>query len=141
MSISDIGAIIDDEWQRTGRMRPCVTLDRYVVMPDHFHGIITIDHCDMDKEETPRWGVSTGHDQMIRQTGHGQTGRNQWKPQSLGSIINQFKTACTKRIRAAGHPHFAWQPRFHDSIIRDDRALQNIRQYIIDNTSKWGIDG
>src|SRR6185503_21172356 len=28
---------------------------------------------------------------------------------------------------------FGWQSRFYDHIIRDDRALKNIRQYIVNN--------
>lgn len=59
-----------------------------------------------------------------------------WKPGSLGVIINQFKSTATKRIRKI-NPHFAWQPRFHDRIIRDEQGLFNARQYIINNPEKW----
>lgn len=62
------------------------------------------------------------------------------KPNSLGSIINQIKSVCTKRIRAAGHHAFSWQPRFYDHIIRDDRSLNAIRSYIKNNPAKWEID-
>jgi hypothetical protein len=42
------------------------------------------------------------------------------KPDTLGSILNQFKSVCTKRIRLARNPDFAWQSRYYDHIIRDD---------------------
>jgi len=37
-----MGKILDHEWPRTCRIRPGVTLDEYVIMPDHFHAILSI---------------------------------------------------------------------------------------------------
>lgn len=59
------------------------------------------------------------------------------KPQSLSSIISVFKSTCTKRIHAAGHTNFAWQARYHDSIIHDDLHMARVRDYIKQNPSKW----
>ena len=61
-------------------------------------------------------------------------------PNSLGSIIGQIKSICTKRIRAAGFAHFDWQERFHDEIIRSGRALDAVRAYIINNPANWDKD-
>jgi len=64
-------------------------------------------------------------------------GKNeQWKPGTLGVIINQYKRICTINARKT-HPNFAWQPRFHDIIIRNDRAFKTISNYIINNPAKW----
>jgi putative transposase len=62
------------------------------------------------------------------------------KSKSLGAIIGQFKSVCTKQIWAAGYPDFRWQSRFHDHIIRDETALHRIRQYIANNPMKWHED-
>lgn len=121
MQLSDMGMIINREWKQTAKIRPNVILDEYIVMPDHFHAIITIQ--SIDGVGTPRRGAPTA--------------RNCWQPNSLGSIINQFKSICTKRIWKSGHPHFRWQPRFHDRIIRDDAEFDRIRRYIIDNPKNW----
>jgi len=59
------------------------------------------------------------------------------KSNSLGSIIGQFKSVCTKQIWAAGLAEFRWQNRFHDRIIRDEESLNRIRQYIVNNAAKW----
>jgi hypothetical protein len=59
---------------------------------------------------------------------------------SLGAIVGQIKSVCTKRIRAAGYPDFGWQPRFYDHIIRNDAALQRIQAYIVNNPRNWGRD-
>ncbi len=79
------------------------------------------------RAETPQRGVSTG------------TALN-WKPDSLGAIENQFKSACTKRIRAAGYREFGWQRRFYDHIIRDEESLLHIGEYIRYNPNKWDLD-
>jgi REP element-mobilizing transposase RayT len=83
------------------------------------------------------WGVSTitTEPPHLKQSPPLQSSR--LYANSIGSIINQFKSACTKRIWAAGYRHFAWQPRFHDHIIRDERALENIRNYIRMNPANW----
>lgn len=30
-----------------------------------------------------------------------------------------------------------WQTRFYDHVIRDEQALENIREYIVNNPLKW----
>jgi putative transposase len=124
MRLSPIGEIVADEWQRTPTIRGNVELDEWIVMPNHVHGIIVIN----DPVETPRRGVSTP------------AKPSRLQPNSLGSIIGQIKTVCTKRIHASGCREFDWQARFHDEILRDERAADNIRKYIVDNPAKWGTD-
>jgi hypothetical protein len=62
------------------------------------------------------------------------------KPQkspTLGIVINQYKTACTKQIHKMGLLEFAWQSRYYDHIIRNNQALENIREYMLGNPAKW----
>ncbi len=59
---------------------------------------------------------------------------------SLGSIIGQIKSVCTKRIWEAGFDDFDWQDRFYDHIIQSEESLHNIREYIINNPVKWEFD-
>jgi hypothetical protein len=91
--------------------------------------------------ETPRRGVSTSKfpvDSIKSASPHSHGGpQSAWKPGTLGAIINQFKSVCTKRIRAAGVP-FAWQPRFHDRVIRHPQELVRVQEYIRANPEKWG---
>lgn len=61
------------------------------------------------------------------------------KRQPIGVIINQFKRACTIEIREF-NINFGWHPRFHDHIIRNEKSLNNIRQYIINNPLNWKSD-
>lgn len=127
--LSRPGEIIFEEWQNTEELRSNITLDEWVIMPNHIHGIIIINESDV---ETPRRGVSTETDEK--------RGNPKWKANSLGSIIGQFRGICTKRIRGEGYIDFAWQPRFYDHIIRNEKSLQQIREYIRNNPLQWELD-
>jgi len=81
--------------------------------------------------KTPQRGVSTG-----KCGGYNPN----WKPNSLGSIINQFKSVCTKRIWKLGPITFSWQRNYYDHIIRNDESLNKIREYIITNPQRWERD-
>lgn len=125
MELSPIGEIVAEEWLKTPMIRATVELDEWVVMPNHVHGILVI----KDKEETPPLrldrGVSTGP---------------RLNAGSVGAVIGQFKSVCTKRIWAIGQLGFAWHPRFHDRIIRDEAELLNKRRYIVENPLRWELD-
>jgi len=134
MHLSAIGDIVTEEWRRTAIVRPNVALDEWVVMPNHIHGIIVITYTTV---ETFRGNVSAPPEEMPYR---GVSTKARLKSGSVGAIIGQFKSVCTKRIWAAGFPAFDWQSRFFDHIIRDEPSLNSIRQYIIDNPAKWELD-
>ncbi len=126
MILNEPGNIIEEEWLKTKNLRTNVDLDYYVIMPNHFHGIIILKDV-----ETSRWDVSKENE-----TGHRPVS-TQLQPNSLGSIIGQFKSICTKRIRKLGYDQFQWQSRFYDHIIRNESDLRIIRNYIQNNPTKW----
>ncbi len=123
--LSEMGRVVFEEWKETEKKRHNIKLDSWVIMPNHIHGIIVITKKCEYPVETFRRNVST---------------TTKLKPNSLGSIIGQFKSVCTKRIRQMGNDEFAWQSRFYDHIIRNDQSLNNIRQYIQYNPMRWEID-
>jgi REP-associated tyrosine transposase len=108
---SPLGEIVAEEWVETARIRPYVELDAWAVMPNHFHGILFI--------QPPRISESS---------------------RPLGTIIGQFKGACSRRIWGMGRSEFAWQSRFFDQIIRDEKSLLRLRKYILENPLHWESD-
>jgi REP element-mobilizing transposase RayT len=64
---------------------------------------------------------------------------NQKSNQTIPLIINQFKSS-VKRICNQQHLFFAWQPRFHDEIIKDQNHFFAIKQYIKNNPKNWQKD-
>jgi putative transposase len=126
MFLSDAGLIVADEWQKTAEIRPYVELDQWIVMPNHLHGIIVLTGEGTAAPKPPAHRSAKPVPRL-------QAG-------SLGAIIGQVKSICTKRIRAAGYPDFGWQSRFYDHIIRDESSLSRIREYIVGNPATWEKD-
>ncbi len=59
----------------------------------------------------------------------------------MWEIIRVFKAATSYHIRRLeGKPWFAWQDDYYDSVIRTEAALQQIRQYILENPVRWSQD-
>lgn len=124
MILNSFGSIVREEWLKTAIIRPELELDEFVIMPNHLHGIIIIN----DKLKSPaKFNVGT----------HGRASL-QRKPRSLGSIIAGFKSGVTKRINEKRNTpqNPVWQSRFYDRIIRNDKELENIREYIAYNILK-----
>jgi putative transposase len=63
-------------------------------------------------------------------------------PKSVSSFIGGFKSAVTKRVNEIRHTPGAaiWQNRFYDHIIRDEKSLQRIREYVVNNPMNWQTD-
>jgi len=64
--------------------------------------------------------------------------QNQGK-NTISSIVGSYKSAVTKYCNRLNLP-FAWQPRFYDHIIRNERSFHMISNYIKNNPSKWEDD-
>ena len=54
-------------------------------------------------------------------------------------MIGGYKSAVTKHARRQGH-EMAWQERFHDHIIRDEKEFHYIAEYIRNNVTNWKDD-
>lgn len=56
-------------------------------------------------------------------------------------MVGSYKSAVTKQINELYLGiKFHWQRYFHDHIIRTERALQNIADYIRLNPARWNED-
>jgi putative transposase len=142
MHLNDIGKLADKFWLEIPDHFPGVFLDVHQIMPNHMHGILVIDKMDGENcgvgivrtpvVGTPNLGVPTTGNRT-------ELASQRWKPQSVGVIINQYKRKCTIDAWKT-NSCFAWQPRFHDHIIRNDQEFQRIREYIINNPKNWESD-
>jgi REP element-mobilizing transposase RayT len=109
------GKIAEEEWIRTKDLRKNVDLDYYVIMPNHFHGIIIINDV-----------VGTRDRVSLRSFGN--IGKD-----SLSLIINQYKGSVTRFAHKNDFANFHWQPGFYEHIIRNDNDLHRIITYIRNN--------
>jgi putative transposase len=132
--LSAIGSIVEQEWVKTPEIRPDMNLElgEFVVMPNHFHGIIFIGNNEFNGGDAMRRVPN-----MHRVSTDG-IYKNEFGSQSknLSSILRGFKSAVTVQARNI-NPEFGWQSRFHDHIIRNSKSYDAISQYIINNPKKW----
>ena len=136
MRLNRYGEIVADEWQKSSVIRREIKLDAWVVMPNHFHGIVMIKNYVGANDCNPVG--ANGRSPLLR----GGSSPQRMKPKSLSSLMAGFKSISTKKINilrdAPGTP--LWQRNYYEHIIRNPDAMNKIRNYIIDNPVSWEID-
>ena len=118
MRLSEIGRTVGSCWEEIPEHFP-VSLDEWVVMPNHLHGIIIM------ADETP---LAMADALPVRP--------------AIGAIVGGFKSATTKRVNEEPRMERSplWQRNFYEHVIRNEADLGRIRQYIVDNPVRWAED-
>ena len=64
------------------------------------------------------------------------------KRHGLSEIVRAFKTFSSRQINdQRGTPGIPiWQRNYYEHVIRNETALNRIRQYILDNPFRWTFD-
>jgi hypothetical protein len=144
MHKSEVGEIAERHWKEIPDRFSYVVLGSFVVMPNHFHGIINIqkDEIDFVDNVETRLIASLHYQQNLSQKSQhgGVTGNhNPMLHQNLSRVIRWF----TGRVTYEAHKlntDFNWQRRFYDRIIRDSIEYRRISSYILLNPSTWEDD-
>ncbi len=142
MQLSALGRKAGSCWLEIPKHFPFVILDVFVVMPNHMHGIIIINNPDNPSVETQDF-ASLSPDpetQNLASLQHTPP-QNQFGPQSknLASIVRGYKIGVNKQAKLM-QENFAWQPRFHEHIIRSEGAYLKIAEHVQTNPLKWQED-
>ena len=114
MVLTELGDVVTSCWHELPCHYPAISLDAFVAMPNHFHGIIFVG------AGSPR--PSSGP--------------------TLSNIVGYFKYQSTKRMNELRNSPGAslWQRNFFEHVIRDDHSLNRIREYIFTNPERWEMD-
>lgn len=123
--LNEFGKTIKQILENIPVLYPYVTIDYYVIMPNHIHIIIIIDPSNVN--------VVTGRDLSL-------TEKPKLKIKSLSEIIGAFKTMSSKELHKNGLKDFKWQRSFYDRVIRNEKELYFIRQYIEQNPLRLEIE-
>ena len=123
MVLNDAGRMLESVWSELPERFPHVKLDEFVIMPNHFHGIV----------------VFRRGEHKIRPYGT--------LPDTLGRIMQAFKSTTTNKyiagVKQKQWPLFPgklWQRNYYEHVVRDENELNDIRKYIMDNPKKWDLD-
>ncbi len=136
MHLNLIGETIRYCWHRLPEHFPFIELDAFVIMPNHLHGIILIADDNTNKSQLFKQPIiepvlSEQIPTLPKGTASG----------SLGALVQNFKSIVTRRVnRLTRNYGTIWQEGYYEEIIRDERAYDNIRKYIVQNPLKWHDD-
>jgi REP element-mobilizing transposase RayT len=129
MRLNEFGEIVSEKWLWLAQQYLYIKLDEFVVMPNHFHGILWI------RDISRRGGSRPAPTQS-------DTFYNDIKIKPVGQLIGVLKTVSAKQVNIArntvGFP--VWQRDFYDHIGHNENELIQIRQYIRNNPSAWDND-
>lgn len=116
---SAAGAMVQSEWEALSGRFAGASWDMSCVMPNHFHALIGLG-IDQDFESNRV---------------------------SISSVMQAFKSITTVKygtgVRQHGWPSYGgrlWHTGFHDYIVREERDLDRIRDYIESNPAMWNED-
>ncbi len=125
---SPIGEKILICWNNISVLNENIKTDLFCLMPNHIHGIIVIENEFEDIEIEKIYGFEIAE----------RRGRR-----SLQGIMKDFKSVTTRyhnKMVDESLKNTLWEKSYYEHIIRDERELQNIREYINNNPLKWELD-
>jgi putative transposase len=122
MILNKTGEIARNLWKEIPNHFKYGKLDEFNVMPNHVHGIVIIENNSVLRN-------AYMHSLQKR------------TKMLLSKIIQQYKSSVTREANSLRvDVKFQWHKSFHDHIIRSEKALNNIREYIANNPLKWESD-
>ena len=132
--LNDGGRMVDHWWKELPQRFLNVTLDTFVVMPNHFHGIIILQPTVGAPLAAPSYRQNKITDQGAASSAP--------TDKTLGDAIRAFKSisaiGVNRIIDRSGQP--LWQRNYYERIIRNEEELLKTRQYIHDNPLQWEFD-
>lgn len=169
MRLNDVGNMAKKCWLEIPKHYPFVTLDIFVVMPNHIHGIIVIERpivvgannhspdpvpecvsaigngTNGNKNRTDEFGFrANGNENRVDEFGFR---ANDYSPLrkpgtsgTIGAVVRGFKIGVTKWCRAHARANVVWQRNYYERIIRDDGEWNAFREYIEKNPEMWNGD-
>lgn len=114
MHLNGAGAMVAAHWLEIPKQFPNIESDFFVVMPNHFHGILVF----LDQQQVTLSGALQWFKIVTTKAYVQGVKRQNWQP-FAGKL---------------------WQRSFNDRILRSDAELQGYRTYIVNNPHKWADD-
>ncbi len=128
-------------WQEIPLHYPFVSLDVFVIMPDHIHGIIFINKFDIMSDNkcymVSRPDCNTGSNNHLSKAPAPVSKQPRGTSKTIGSVVRGYKIGVTKWFRKHTLVESVWQRDYYEHIIRNYDDLNRIRRYIINNPLKW----
>ena len=108
-----------------------IKLVEYVIMPNHVHILLKLDNDEFVYSRDVACYVSTNKKERMSNISP--------KKNSVSTIMRSYKSAVTKSCREQ-NLFFAWQSRYYDEIVNNEKRLKLIENYIKNNPKNWEKD-
>ena len=116
--LTKMGMVVQKVIESLPERYPAITIDKYVIMPNHIHLLMKI-------------GMERAiHESPLRQE----------KRSLLSQVIGYLKMNSSKEIHILYPEKKVWQRSYHNHIIRNDKDYLEIWQYIDNNPARWAED-
>lgn len=131
MTLNKFGEIVKTEWIRTLEYYNNIELDKYIIMPNHLHGIINI----TDKSGSSAVGAI--HELPLQQKN-----KHYRRKMLIPMFIGRFKMNSSKKTNIICNSKgiSLWQRNYYEHVIRTEKELNSLRDYIKNNPLKWALD-
>ena len=130
MNLNHPGKIAEQCLLETPDHIPNSEIFESIVMPNHIHAIVLLHEIEDDEKTGKACHAPTG----------GVFGKP--KPRSISTIVGSYKSAVAKIINMQ-FPNLyknVWQRGFFERVIRDEKELRAIVDYIKSNPANWEKD-
>jgi REP element-mobilizing transposase RayT len=127
MHLNEAGEISQRCWEDIPHHFPSVELDAFVIMPNHIHGVVITEFCKGEESFALTHAPAT-------------TTTPQSPSRTIGSIVRGFKIGVTKWFRANTDVYSVWLRNYYEHVVRNERELAAIREYIQGNPALWDDD-
>ena len=134
---SEAKLAVESAWHSVLDIFVNIELDEFIVMPNHIHGVIWI-----TGEGAYRLHPGTWKNNDPCRDRRPPISAKEMKFETLSNIVGAFKTIAATRVNKLrgnlGLP--VWQKSFYERIIRNERELEQIWEYIRNNPFEWEED-
>jgi len=129
MFLNDIGLAIQSHWLALPDHTPFLRLGEFILMPNHLHAILWIyQNLSITQADPQNQGL------RLPMPASGTI------PGSLGAVLQNFKSVSARFTKAGFGISGLWQHGYYDRVIRNERELAAIREYILTNPANWQKD-
>lgn len=133
VELSEIGRIATKFWYEIPDHFPHVKLDEFVIMPNHIHGLIILHHSYI--EPTASFDKALKGNQIKKSSKFSNPLKD-----SISVIMNQYKSSVKRWCNQNPFNYFKWQSGFYDQVLRNEKSIDIIREYIYNNPKNWKTD-
>ena len=143
MTLTRTGVFLTHELKNASLHHPHVEILQYVVMPNHFHAIVKISPPVGTQRAASESTDNTFYSEQQADAARCVPTSSPCKTAATKSLLSCYVASLKSVVTRYAHSiqvYFAWQPRYHDHVIRGIEDGNNIAQYIKGNIANWERD-